>query len=455
MEKMTSGSIPKILLTLSGPILAGQILQQLYNIADSIIIGNFAGLNGLAAVGANWALNYILSYFCIGSCMAVSVPLSISYGADNHKDLRSYFFNGIFCAVILAAGITALAQLGGSTFLSLLNTPEGIFNKTLTYYTITMWGLPFTVLYNFCYGILMAFGDSRKASVFMAVSTVINVVLDLLFVITFSMDVAGAAAATLIAQAAAGIISALYIYKKYTLLYTSEDGSKIKPFSDTAEGCGKWNTYYVKRIIKMCLPMGAQYSITATGALVMQAAMNDLGAESIAAYSAGQKIKSFLLTPLSSLGTSLSAFTGQNHGAKRTDRIRSGVRVSLIMGCIYSAAALAVVLIIREQLAGLFVSPEETVTIGYIKMFITYSAVFNFLIAALFAYRYTVQGLGYGRMSIFSGLAEMSGRILSALFLLPLFAFTAVCISEGLTFGLGVAVIMPVYYYLIKRIGSK
>ncbi|MGN0394708.1 MAG: MATE family efflux transporter [Coprococcus sp.] len=453
-DKMTEGSVYKTLLSLTGPVLVGQVLQQLYNIGDTVIIGRFVGVNALASVGACWALNYIISYFCIGSCMAISVPLSQCYGANDKKALRCYFFNGIYSAVVLALVMTLVATLGCGCFLKWLHTPEKIYHDAYVYIFIVMCGLPFVIIYNFCYGVLMAFGDSKRASMYMGVSTVLNLALDLIFVLVFNLGVGGAALATTISQVFAAILSLLYIIKKYPILYTDDQGRILelksgirRHQSETAP-----NRVYIANIIRMCLPMGVQYSITAIGALVLQKSLNSLGSEAIAAYSSGQKVKSLLLCPLSALGTSLAAFVGQNYGAQMYSRVREGILKSNIIGFVYSGITLIIMYIFRIPIAYIFVDKKEVVTVEYIATFILFCALFDFLLTILFCFRFAVQGMGYGRYSIFSAVAEMLGRSLTAIFLVPKFGFTAVALSEGLTFLAGIVVIVPIYFCLRRRL---
>ena len=244
--KMTNGPITRILLSFAGPVLLGQLLQQLYNIADAAIVGQFLSSKALAAVGATSSLTYIVCYFCIGSCIGISVPVSQAFGAGKNDDLRKYFVNGVYFALAIAVIMTAVTASMSGLFLTWLKTPENIFKDAHVYLVIILLGLPLTVLYNFCFGILMAFGDSKKSTMFMAVSTVINIFLDLFLVVVVKWGVAGAAVATIFSQGIAGVLSAVYIFKKYKLLFpVNADERKFHP-------------YYMKNIIKMCMPMGLQ-----------------------------------------------------------------------------------------------------------------------------------------------------------------------------------------------------
>ena len=407
--KMTNGPITRILLSFAGPVLLGQLLQQLYNIADAAIVGQFLSSKALAAVGATSSLTYIVCYFCIGSCIGISVPVSQAFGAGKNTDLRKYFINGVYFALAIAVIMTAVTASMSGLFLTWLKTPENIFKDAHVYLVIIFLGLPLTVLYNFCFGLLMAFGDSKKSTIFMAVSTVINIFLDLFLVVVVKWGVAGAAIATIFSQGIAGVLSAVYIFKKYKLLFPVNADER------------KFNPYYMKNIIKMCMPMGLQYSITAIGAIILQFYVNALGEDAIAGFTSGYKIKNLILCPLNALGTALSSF----------------VVITMIV-CFFTGRYMALI----------FVNAADTVVVGYTVKFIRYISVFNAELALLFTARYSVQGMGYGKYSILSGLAEMAGRAAVAVLLIPHFGFDAVCWNEGLTFLAGIAVILPIYIKL-------
>lgn len=438
-SKMTSGPITKRIVLFAMPILAGQLLQQLYNLVDTIIVGRFVGVSGLAAVGATWSLTYIVCYFCIGTCTGMSIPLSQEYGAGNMSRMRCYFMNGIYIAIILAFLMTTVTSLLSMQFLKWLQTPSDVIHDANIYLLTIFLGLPFTILYNFCFGVLMAFGDSKKSSVFMFISTILNLFLDLFTIIVLNWGVFGAAISTVTSQAIASLCSLFYILKKYKILLPTKQERKFQ-----------WD--YISNIIRMSVPMGLQYSITAIGAVILQYSVNQLGSDAVAGFSAGSKVKSFCLCPLNALGTALSSFTGQNFGAGDIKRIQKGLKGTIYIGLIYSVAVIIVMLFAADKLAMIFVSSEQAQVISYVKEFIIYISFFQLELAILFAVRYCVQGMGYGKYSIYSGLAEMAGRSLIAIFLVPVFGFDAVCWNEGITFLAGILVIVPVYFLLIKQL---
>lgn len=442
ISKMTSGSVVKTLLKFTMPVLFAQILQQLYNIVDTIIVGKYLGVDALASVGATWSLNYIVGFFCIGTCTGMSIPLSQSYGAENKEQLRCYFVNGVYFVVVLALVITTITSFLSRNFLIWLHTPSDIIEGAYTYLLILFLGIPFTILYNFCFGVLMAFGDSKKSSIFMAISTLLNFILDILMIMKWKLGIAGVGISTVISNGIAGLLSLFYILKKYKILYPK---------------AGEWKPQltYIKNIIKMCVPMGLQYSITAIGAVILQYGVNALGSTAVAAFSSGSKVKGFLLCPLNALGTTLSSFAGQNFGAGSIKRIKEGVRKSLGLGIFYSFVVIIVIFFTSEHIAALFVSRDNVLVIKYVKEFMMYSSVFQIELALLYAIRYTIQGMGYGQYAICSALAEMVGRSFMAVFVVPRFGFDAVCWSEGITFFAGIVVILPIYLVLINRVWKK
>lgn len=441
-QKMTEGPVSANLLKFASAILWGLLLQQLYNIVDTIVVGRYLGVDALAAVGATWSLNYIIGYFCIGTGMGISVPLSQAYGAENRHKYRCYFMNGVYFIFCLTVVVTVAVTLLCRVFLEWLQTPANIIEDANTYLFITFAGLPFTILYNYCYGVLMSVGDSKKSSAFMAVSTVINLVLDIVLITTFKMGVAGAAVATVVAQAIAGFCSLIYILKKYKWMYPDKEERKLQ-------------MRYVRDIVTMSVPMGLQYSVTAIGAIILQYSVNNLGSDAVAAYSAGSKVKGLFLCPLNALGTALSSFTGQNYGAGKYDRIKEGVKKTIAIGTGYSLLIILLALCFGDEIAMIFVESANTTVIAYIKEFIIYISFFQIELCVLFSARFCVQGMGYGRYSIYSGVAEMLGRSLVAVFVIPVYGFDAVCWSEGITFLAGIAVIVPISLILLNRATDK
>ena len=435
-KDLTQGSVMGSMLRFAVPMILGDLLQQCYNVADTLIVGRFLGPDALAAVGSSFTLMTFLTSILLGLCMGSSAVFSIRFGQKDFDGLKDSIFTSFLLIAAICAVLNLAAFLSIGWILLLLKVPEEIQGLMRDYLMVIFSGITAVFLYNYFSCLLRAVGNSVIPLVFLAVSAVMNIGLDLWFVLGLKRGVAGAAVATIFSQGIAGVLSAVYIFKKYKLLFpVNADERKFHP-------------YYMKNIIKMCMPMGLQYSITAIGAIILQFYVNALGEDAIAGFTSGYKIKNLILCPLNALGTALSSFIGQNFGAKRFDRISEGFKRTLEIGLIYSVITMIVCFFTGRYMALIFVDAADTVVVGYTVKFIRYISVFNAELALLFTARYSVQGMGYGKYSILSGLAEMAGRAAVAVLLIPHFGFDAVCWNEGLTFLAGIAVILPIYIKL-------
>lgn len=438
--KMTSGSPWRLILVFSLPILLSGLLQQCYNIADTMIVGRFLKLEALTGMGATWALNYIIIAFCQGAGMGIGIPVSQQYGAGRDKELRRFFYNGMYVAMVLAVIMTGFSVGFCRFMLGLTKTAPSVLNYAYDYIVVIFAGIPFTILFNACFGILMAFGNSKLPSVVMGISTVFNVGLDLLFILILDMGVAGAALATVLSEGGAGIFCFVWLLKKYPILRPEEDEKRLR-------------LSYMGKVVFMSVPMGLQYSVTAIGAVILQTSINELGEVAVAAYSIGSKVKSLFFCPLNAMGSALATFTGQNYGYGDMKRVRRGIRSTIVMGVLYCILVIAVAMTASTVLAGLFVDASESragEVIACTAQFIRYIGVFMLLLAVLFPVRYAVQGMGHGDKSLFSGMAEMAARIAMSLWVVPVYGFTAVCISEGVTFLAGILVIVPIAWRISR-----
>ena len=439
---MTSGRPLPQILRFSLPIFLGQLLQQLYNTADTMIVGHFLGAHALAAVGSTWALNYLIVYFCTGACYGVGIPVAQQLGAGNQKRMRSCFISAVYLTILLAAVLTTLTVVFCKPMQVITKTPDGVLDLAYDYLVVILAGLPCTFLSNFCFGILTAIGDSKVPSLFMAISTVLNLGLDLLLILVFPLGVTGAALATVLAQLISGIGCLIYLLRRYPSLLP-EKGERKPHFST------------IFRVAAIGLPMGLQYSVTAFGAVVLQSSINTLGEAAVAGFSAAYKIKGLFLCPIQAVGTAISSYAGQNYGAKKIFRIQKGVwrTVSACFG--YAAVVMAVLLAACRPLSMLFVDAGETAVIAHSAQLLRWLSFTYFELAVLLPVRYAVQGIGRSVLSLCSGLAEMLARIVFALWVIPSYGYTAVCISESVTFFAGILIIVPIYGICIRRLRRR
>ena len=324
-KSMTEGRPLKLLLQFALPRLLGNLLQQTYNMIDAAIVGRTLGTGALAGVGASSSVQFLVLGFCIGICAGFGVPISKSFGAGNDEELRSCVFHAMALTAVVAVILTMGCVLFCPQILKILSVPEDIYENAYQYLVVIFLGLPFTLLYNLLSSILRSVGDSRTPFLFLAVSTVLNIFLDLFCIIVLKWGCAGAAIATITAQAVSGISCLIYINKKYTILQLTKKDCQVKP-------------QILKRLAMMGFPMGLQFSITAIGSMVMQSANNGLGSVYVSGFTAGARIKQFAMCPFDAIATAVSVFCGQNLGAGKIDRIRKGIKEGMAIGISYGLA---------------------------------------------------------------------------------------------------------------------
>lgn len=439
-KDLTEGKPMKLILGFALPMLFGLLFQQLYNMVDSIIVGKMLGVNALAAVGSTGSINFMILGFCIGSCNGFAIPIAQSFGAKDTNNLKKYITNSVWMASLFAILITTVVGLLTRKILIWMKTPDGILDDAYIYIFIIFMGIPATILYNMVSSILRSLGDSITPVIFLVCASLLNIILDFLFI--RAMGVAGAAAATITAQGIAGLVSLIYMIKKYKYLgFTGSD----------------WH-FSPKHSLKICgigIPMGLQYSITAIGSIIMQTAVNNMGETIIAAVAVGTKISMFSSCPFEALGTTMATYGGQNAGAKRLDRIHTGLKDCIKLGIAYSLIALVFMLIFGKQLALLFVDQTETTLIQYIYQYLIGNTVFFILLSLVNIVRFMIQGLGYSTFAILAGVCEMFARGLVGAFLVPAFGYVFVTVANPIAWVAADLFLIPAYLYVTKRLHKR
>ena len=282
IKDMTKGTPWKLIFFFMVPVCCGNIFQNFYNIVDSMIVGRFLGVEALAAVGSTSSINFLVIGWITGMTSGFGIQLSQAFGANDHKRLRHYLAMSVYLCIGLAILMTGGLLLANGLILHWMNTPEDIFFNTKKYIGIIYAGLPVTILYNMLATIARALGDSKTPLYFLVISSVLNIILDYVFVAILPFGVAGAAYATVLAQAVSAVLCLVYVWKKFTLIHFTKKDAVIKG-----------NSIY--NLLAMGIPMGLQFSITAIGTMIVQASLNTLGATYIAAYSATMKIQNIII----------------------------------------------------------------------------------------------------------------------------------------------------------------
>ena len=349
-KDLTTGHPLKVILWFAFPLVLGNLFQQFYNLADTIIVGRFVGVNALAAVGSTGSINYMILGFVIGICNGFAIPIAQYFGARSYGDMRRYVANSAWLSLAGAVVLTVATVLLTRPILQLMQTPADIVDDAAVYIGWIFAGIPFVFLYNMVSCIMRALGDSKTPLVFLVVTSFLNIGLDLLFILVFDAGVMGAALATDLSQAISGIASLLYLCKRFDVLKMKKEEAGV----DRA-ACG--------RLLYIGLPMGLQCSITAIGSVVMQWAVNVLGSTVVAAVTAASKTSNLLTVPLESVGTAMATYAGQNLGASRLDRVRSGVRYALGIVAVYAVGSLVVLHFFDVTIFGLFIDTATEIEI--------------------------------------------------------------------------------------------
>ena len=439
---MTVGKPSSLIIFYSIPLLLGNIFQQMYNMVDTIIVGRLLGTNALAAVGNTGPMNFLVLGFAYGVTSGFAVITAQRFGAHDERGLRWSVAMNIMLNLVIGVIITLLSCLLTMPILRAINTPAEIMEQSFTYIFIIYLGLGAMILYNASACILRAVGDSRSPLVFLIFSSLLNIVLDLVLIIFGKMGVAGAALATVISQAVAGIASAVWIWIRYPFLRVSR-----KDFV--------WESYFAVQHLRIGLNMAFQFSITAIGVIVLQGALNVFGAAKIAGYTAAQKVEQLVTVAAQTLGVTMANYGGQNWGANRIDRIKDGTNKAVIISLIFSFIALALAWLFSDQMTGMFISGSQPEVLGAARIYLRVCGTFFPVLFLLFIYRNILQSIGMGFWPLMGGVFELIARILVA-FLLPHFiGYTGICLAGPVawifaTLPLGIA-----YYKIMTGLNNE
>ena len=438
-KDMTSGSTMKLILGFAVPLLMGMLFQQVYSLVDTIIVGRFLGVSALAAVGATGSINFLIVGFCQGICNGFALPVAQRFGAKDYDGLRKYVGNSAVLTIIFGGAITLITVIACRPILELMQTPADIIDLSYHYIVVIFAGIPAIMLYNILSAYLRSLGDSITPVIFLVLSAGLNIGLDLLFIVTFHWGVFGAAFATVLSQAVSGILCLILIIKKFDLLHLKREDWKLD-----------WG--YSRYLLIMGLPMGLQYSITAIGSVILQASVNTLGSTAVASMTAGSRISMFVVCPFDALGSTMATFGGQNVGAGRLDRLGRGLRSAVILGAIYSALILVILIFFGRDLILLFVSAKEAAVIAQAKQFLVTNAAFYLMLALVNIVRFLIQGMGFSGFAVFAGVFEMVARTLVGLVFVPIFGFTAACSANPLAWIFADCFLIPAFFHCRKKL---
>lgn len=442
MKEMTTGSPLRLILGFSLPLILGSLLQQTYNLIDAFIVGRWLGINDLGAVGASTSVIFLIIGFCLGCCCGFGIPVAQMFGARRYKDVRGFVYNALVLATGMSIVLTFVTSLCCGSILRAMQTSEDIFEGAYIYLLITFFSIPFVFLYNLLASIIRALGDSKTPFYFLILSTILNVGLDLLFVISFNWGVAGAAIATLLAQAVSALLCLRYMWHRFPLLKMEKEDKHI-------------SSRYIKGLLAMGLPMGLQFSITAIGSIMLQSANNALGTVYISTFTVAMRIKMFFISPLENVGIALATYCGQNLGARKLERIGRGLKAGFLMTVSYSVFCFIVLHLYANELSEWFVGSKETEIIRLAEQFLHTTSTYFIPLGTLCILRYSIQGLGYSRLAMLSGVFEMVDRTAVSIWLVPAYGFTGVCYGDPSAWWAACVFLIPAYFFVIRKLKRR
>ena len=436
---MTVGSPTRLILAFSLPLLIGNFFQQAFVLADSAIVGRMIGVDALAAVGATGKMLFLLIGFSWGATAGLAIPVSNAFGAGDMATVRRNVGASAIVSALIAIVITTVGVIYGPALLRLINTPPELLEMAQTYQSIMFAGASLTVAYNWLASVVRAVGDSRTPLYFLIVSSFLNAGLSILLVGQFQMGVAGTAYGTIITQSITMFACLIYVFRKMPEIFPSK--------AELRE-----SIHHLWTPARIGLPMGFQASVIAIGTTLMQAAINGLGADAVAAATVAARIEGLAMMPLGTFGVAMATFVAQNYGAKKYGRIRSAVlRMSIIS--MVSGVILGVVLYaFSNEMVGLFLASPSAEVISLVQMHFRIGGFWYFALGMIFIMRNAIQGLGFATIPTLSGFVELAVRSISALFFVGTFGWTAVVWGLPMGWTLGAALCTVAWFYHRRRL---
>lgn len=436
-KDMTSGKPIKLIWNFTIPLLIGNLFQQLYNMADTFIVGRTIGVHALASVGSTGSIIFLILGFANGLTAGLAIPLAQRYGAKDYLGVKRSFYVSILISAVVAILLTILSMIFCRQILEVMQTPAEIIDGAYDYLMVVFAGIFSSMAFNLLSNIFRSIGDAKTPLYFLVIACIMNIILDVVFIAGFGMGVEGAGYATVLSQIFSALACIIYIWKKIPIL-------RLKSKDFVAESSD------VREHVRISFPMAFQSSIIAIGAIIIQITLNQLGATAVAAYTAAQKIDQVAILPMMSFGVTMVTFVAQNYGAKKYDRIWRGVRDCIKLSLTF-AISVGIILNVFSPIfirAFVGVGHEEVVELGAIY-FITNGTMYS-LLSLLFIYRYTLQGVGKTFTPTVAGIMELCMRAFAAVVLSNLYGYTGATMANPLAW-LGSLIPLMIAYYLFKN----
>lgn len=435
---MTVGSPVKLIIQFMIPMFLGNVFQQFYNIVDSIVAGQFIGVDALAAIGSTGSLMFFVTGWLNGLSSGFAIIVAQRFGARKYDEMRHYVAMSFYLMAAFALVMTAAFLALNEPILRLMNSPENVMHDVKSYMGIIYAGLIITAAYDILAAVLRALGDSRSPLYFLIISAGINVVLDIVLICVFGMGVEGCAYATVIAQGISAVCCIIYIVKKYPILHLKKENFAISLDS-------------FRRLIALGIPMGLQFSITAIGTIIVQGAVNIYGTTYMAGFSAAGKIQNIASMVAVSMGATIATYVGQNRGAGKMDRVKQGVNYCWIMLLVWSVIEMLLMYFGGKYFTYLFVSSSQTDVVNVsVTYFHTVFWAYPFL-CTIFLFRNALQGMGYGLVPMLGGVFELVARTAIVVFVAGKTTFAGVCLADPVAWIAALIPLIPYYFHIMKK----
>lgn len=439
---MTKGSPSKLIMKFIIPIILGNIFQQLYNMVDTVIVGRIVGVKALAAVGSTGTIMFLIFGFVMGITTGFTVITSQRFGAADYEAMKRSIGNAAILSIVVTIIMTIISLACMDSLLTVMNTPEDIFDMAREYLFIICAGMGGCILYNLMASILRAVGNSKVPLYFLIFSSLVNIVLDLVLILVFDMGVAGAAYATVISQSISGLLCIVYIMKSVPLLHVRK-----KDFIPD------W--FCIRNQIMIGVPMALQFSITAIGAILVQAALNLLGSIVVAAFTAASKVCELVTQPFNAMGMTMATYGAQNRGINDFDRMKRGVRSANVMSAVYSIAIYLLTIPLIPYMVNLFVSGDTSQIIGNVRTYLMLCGLFYIPLGMIFIYRNILQGAGFSFAPMMGGVVELVCRAVIAYIAAKNRSYLGVCSSDAAAWAVTGIYLWISYLVIMKRLCQK
>lgn len=426
-KTLTEGTPWKQILLFSIPIFWGNVFQLLYSLVDTKIVGSTLGAEALAAVGSVSTLHTLMTGFLNGLTLGFSLITAMCFGAKNRKRLKKTFAAAISLGVLTTLALVLMLMIFLHPVLNLLHVPQAQFEMAYAYISVLIIGLFATLFYNLCANTLRAIGDALTPLIFLIVATVSNIGLDYLFILGFQMGVQGAAYATVLAQLLSVVLCLIRIFRKFPILHIQKEDFRF-------------DRELMAEMYKSGLSMGLMSCLVGIGTILLQSAINTLGTTVIVAHTAARKVFELVSLPNSVLGSAMATYCGQNYGARRFDRIRQGIRASLIIAAVWAVVVFLICHTIEGKLIQFVASTTNPDVIYWGSTYLKVDMSFIVICGVIVILRNSMQGFGDRVIPVFSSCIELAGKIIFAFVFAPMFAYWGIIWAEPMVW---IAMVIP------------